>query len=141
MHVVIPFLRCGGGICSTGPIISKIPHLGNGANIFAKTASTGPGGGLLLRKPQSLQSLGTRASRAPEEAVEPRTIVDNTGLDFECSPAISLTALASAEIVAVFVPGSSARIHTRFSAELVHSTPVQKTRSLPVSQRRIPQAR
>jgi len=34
----------GEHLCSAGPIISKIMRLGNGANVFAKTAIAGSAG-------------------------------------------------------------------------------------------------
>jgi hypothetical protein len=47
-----------GSICSEGLIISKIESLGNGANVFLITATTGTGEGLIFAKHQSLQAFG-----------------------------------------------------------------------------------
>jgi hypothetical protein len=41
MHGLEPLRDAGEHLCSAGPIISKIDRLGNGANVFAKTANTG----------------------------------------------------------------------------------------------------
>ena len=58
MHVLIPFYDARGSICSEGLIIGKIERLGNGANVFLKTASAGTGEGLIFAKHQSLQAFG-----------------------------------------------------------------------------------
>jgi len=45
MHfVLVPFAMRGSGICDAGMIIGKIQRLGNGANVFAKTAIAGSAG-------------------------------------------------------------------------------------------------
>jgi hypothetical protein len=41
MHVRNPFAMRGKHLCGAGSIISKIDRLGNGANVFAKTANDG----------------------------------------------------------------------------------------------------
>ena len=41
MHGLEPLRDAGEHLCSAEPIISKIERLGNGANVFAKTANTG----------------------------------------------------------------------------------------------------
>jgi hypothetical protein len=79
---VIPFYDAGGGICSEGLIISKISRLGNGANVFAKTASVGPDGGLSLVQSLVSSKLWEQGRKCSLNANgSPRTIRDNLKLD------------------------------------------------------------